>query len=666
MFDKIWLIPILPLIGVLINGLLGRHLERYNKAVIHWIGCSTVFGSFIITLIIFVQLLGLSPENRLYEFTLFDWISSGVLQTSISYQIDPLSMFMCTFVTGVGFLIHIYSIGYMAHDEGRYYRYFTYLNLFMFSMINLILANNYLLMFLGWEGVGLCSYLLIGFWFSKEENAIAGKKAFITNRVGDFCFIIGMLMLFCGLGEHGVWSFNFTDIFPSVHLLSPSVITAICLLFFAGCTAKSAQIPLYIWLPDAMAGPTPVSALIHAATMVTSGIYMVVRSNILFSLSPTALTVVAWTGALTALLAASIGLTQNDIKKVLAYSTVSQLGYMFLALGVGAFAAGMFHVLTHAFFKALLFMGAGSVIHAMSGEQDMRFMGGLRKKTPITFWTMAIGTVAITGIPPFAGFFSKDEILWKTFSSGNILLWIIGAVAAGMTAFYMSRLMFMTFFNKCRASEDVKRHIHESPRTMTVPLIILAGLSIIGGFLNAPHALKYIAFLGEEKVHHFLEPVIGLGPDKILQKGGYHASLHLEHSAAHHSMSIEYGLMFLSVVIACAGIYLAYLFYVKKRDWPQNFTAKCSALHKILFNKWYVDELYAFLFLRPFHLLSNLFWKQVDVLVIDSTINRIGAFFTWSSSILRKVQTGQVQGYAVSFILGTVLLVFYYYLRVGT
>jgi len=665
MFDKIWLIPMLPLIGVLINGLLGRYLERYNKAIIHWIGCGTVFGSFLITLIIFIQLLGLAPEDRLYEFILFDWITSGVLQTSIAYQIDPLSMFMCTFVTGVGFLIHIYSIGYMAHDEGRYYRYFTYLNLFMFSMINLILANNYLLMFLGWEGVGLCSYLLIGFWFSKEGNAIAGKKAFITNRVGDFCFIIGMLMLFCGLGEHGVWSFNFTDVFPRVHLLSPAVITSICLLFFAGCTAKSAQIPLYIWLPDAMAGPTPVSALIHAATMVTSGIYMVVRSNILFSLSPTALTVIAWTGALTALLAASIGLTQNDIKKVLAYSTVSQLGYMFLALGVGAFAAGMFHVLTHAFFKALLFMCAGSVIHAMNGEQDMRFMGGLRTKTPITFWTMAIGTIAIAGIPPFAGFFSKDEILWKTFSSGNLLLWIIGAVAAGMTAFYMSRLMFMTFFNKCRSSDEVKQHIHESPRSMTVPLMILAGLSIVGGFLNVPHALKYIAIFGEEKVHHFLDPVIGLGQDKILQQSGHHAS-HTNHAAVHPSLFIEYGLMLLSVVIALAGIYLAYLFYVKKRDWPEKLTAKCSALHKVVFNKWYVDELYAFLFVRPFHLLSNLFWKGIDVSVIDETINRIGTFFTWSSSVLRKIQTGQVQGYAISFIFGTVLLVFYYYLRVGS
>jgi len=471
-------------------------------------------------------------------------------------------------------------------------------------------------------------------------------------------------MLFCGLGEHGIWSFRFSQIFPNVHLLSPEMITVICLLFFAGCTAKSAQIPLYIWLPDAMAGPTPVSALIHAATMVTSGIYMVVRSNILFSLSPTALCVIAWTGALTALLAASIGLVQNDIKKVLAYSTVSQLGYMFLALGVGAFTAGIFHVLTHSFFKALLFMCAGSVIHAMSGEQDMRFMGGLRNKTPITFWTMAIGTIAIAGIPPFAGFFSKDEILWKTFASGNILLWIIGAVAAGMTAFYMSRLMFMTFFNNCRASDEVKHHIHESPRTMTVPLMVLACLSIIGGFLNVPHALKYIAIFGEEKAHHFLDPVIGLGPDKILQKAGHEIAHQASHATAHHSLSLEYGLMLLSITIALAGISIAYMMYIKKKDWPEKLASRFCTLHKVVFNKWYVDELYAFLFVRPFHVLSNFFWKGIDVPIIDGMVNGIARIVLWSSTVLRHVQTGQLQSYAISVIFGTLLLMFYYYFHV--
>ncbi len=507
MFDKVWLIPIFPIIGVLINGLLGRRIEEINKDIVHWVACLAVGLSFLLTCVLFYQMLGLPPDQRLYEFTWFDWISGGVLHTYIAYQIDPLSMMMCMFVTGVGFLIHVYSIGYMYHEEGRYYRFFTYLNLFMFSMINLVLANNYLLLFLGWEGVGLCSYLLIGFWFSEEANAIAGKKAFITNRVGDFGFILGLLLLYTQLGAHGVWSLQFSEVFPHVHLLSPSVATAVCLLLFVGCTAKSAQIPLYVWLPDAMAGPTPVSALIHAATMVTSGVYMIARSNILYSLSPFAMGVVATFGALTAIFAASIGLVQNDIKKVLAYSTVSQLGYMFLGLGVGAFAAGMFHVLTHAFFKALLFLGSGSVIHAMhhglhkvhshADAQDMRNMGGLKDKTPITYVTFLIATLAISGIPGFSGFFSKDEILWQTYAHGHFFLWLIGAIAAGMTAFYMFRLVFMTFFNECRAPEGAAEHLHESPKSMTVPLMILAFFAAVGGYLGVPQALG-----GSNRIEH--------------------------------------------------------------------------------------------------------------------------------------------------------------------
>ncbi len=662
MFDLVWLIPIFPAIGVLINGLLGRRIEAANRSIIHWVACGAVGLSFLVTCIIFFEMLGLPAEERLYEYTWFNWISGGVLQTFVAYQIDPLSMLMCMFVTGVGFLIHVYSIGYMGHDEGRYYRYFTYLNLFMFSMINLILANNFLLMFLGWEGVGLCSYLLIGFWFTDEANAIAGKKAFITNRVGDFCFIIGMLMLFCGLGEHGVWSLRFSEVFPNVHLLSPEVITIICLLFFAGCTAKSAQIPLYVWLPDAMAGPTPVSALIHAATMVTSGIYMVARSNILYSLSPVAMAVVAVVGALTALFAATIGLAQNDIKKVLAYSTVSQLGYMFLGLGVGAFAAGMFHVLTHAFFKALLFMGAGSVIHAMSGEQDMRAMGGLRKKTPITFWTMLIATLAIAGIPGLSGFFSKDEILWLAYSSpqGHFLLWLIGAVAAGLTAFYMFRLIFMTFFNENRASEEVQHHIHESPATMTVPLIILAFLSVFGGYLGVPHALG-----GSNRFHHYLEPVMGLGPGKLLQKAGAvaHEAAHHGAEAAHHSLTAEYILMAISVVIALIGIFIAYTMYIKKQDRPKILAEKFRLLHQLIFNKWYVDELYSFFIVRPFHAISSFFWKGIDVVIIDGLVNGIAAVVGWSSRVMRHMQSGYVQSYAVSVVLGTVALLIYYFLQ---
>ena len=517
MFDLVWLIPTFPLAGVLINGLLGRRIERKNKSLVHWIACGAVGLSFLVTLILFVHLLGLPSDKRLYDFTWFTWIAAGDFHVSVGYQIDPLSTFMCMFVTGVGFLIHVYSIGYMWHDEGGYYRYFTYLNLFMFSMITLVLADNFLLMFLGWEGVGVCSYLLISFWFSDLANAIAGKKAFITNRVGDFFFAVGMLLLLTNLGAHGIWSLKFSDVFSNAYLLSPNLITLICLLFFLGCTAKSAQIPLYIWLPDAMAGPTPVSALIHAATMVTAGVYFVARCNVLYSMSSLAMGVVAVVGALTALLAATIALTQNDIKKVLAYSTVSQLGYMFLGLGVGAFAAGLFHVLTHSFFKALLFMCSGCVIHALSGEQDMRNMGGLRKKMPITFITMVIGTLAIVGFPGLSGFFSKDEILWKAFSGehGNFILWLMGVLAAAMTAFYMFRLIFMTFFNECRASEEVKKHIHEAPRSMTVPLMILAVLSIFGGYIGVPASLG-----GSNLVEHFLDPVIGLGQDKLLQSAG--------------------------------------------------------------------------------------------------------------------------------------------------
>jgi NADH-quinone oxidoreductase subunit L len=672
---------------------------------------------------LFFQMLGLPPEQRLHEFTWFNWISGGVLQTYVAYQVDPLSMMMSMFVTGVGLLIHIYSIGYMWNEEGRYYRFFTYMNLFMFSMINLVLANNYLLLFLGWEGVGLCSYLLIGFWFSSEANAIAGKKAFITNRVGDFGFTLGLLLLFTSLGKQGVWTLRFSEVFANVHLLSPGVATAICLLLFVGCTAKSAQIPLYVWLPDAMAGPTPVSALIHAATMVTSGVYMIARSNVLYSLSPFAMGVVATVGALTALFAASIGLVQNDIKKVLAYSTVSQLGYMFLGLGVGAFAAGMFHVLTHAFFKALLFLGSGSVIHAMhhglhqvhshADAQDMRNMGGLRTKTPVTYITFLIGTLAIAGIPGLSGFFSKDEILWQAYSSphGHFLLWLIGAVAAGMTAFYMFRLVFMTFFNECRAPEGAAEHLHESPKTMTVPLMILAFLAIFGGYLGVPHALG-----GSNRFHHFLDPVMGLGPGKILHAApataarGMAADAALHHaaaaaqgavyghgetpdgaamqqhapadavSAAHHdtaangeghgeghggghSLFAEYLLMAISVFIALCGIFLAHTMYIRKREIPAALAERYPFFYRLLLNKWYVDELYELVVIKPIHGFSILMWKGVDVAVIDGIVNGIARIVGWFGSVIRYLQTGYVQSYAVSVILGTVVLIVYYFIR---
>ncbi len=658
MFDLVWLIPTFPLAGVLINGLLGRRIEEKNKRLVHWIACGAVGLSFLITLILFVQLLGLPSDKRLYDFTWFTWIAAGDFNVSVGYQIDPLSMFMCMFVTGVGFLIHVYSIGYMWHDEGRYYRYFTYLNLFMFAMITLVLADNFLLMFLGWEGVGVCSYLLISFWFSDLANAIAGKKAFITNRVGDFFFAVGMLLLVTYLGGHGIWSLKFSDVFSNAYLLSPNLITLICLLFFLGCTAKSAQIPLYIWLPDAMAGPTPVSALIHAATMVTAGVYFVARCNVLYSMSTLAMGVVAVVGALTALLAATIALTQNDIKKVLAYSTVSQLGYMFMGLGVGAFAAGLFHVLTHSFFKALLFMCSGCVIHALSGEQDMRNMGGLRKKMPITFFTMVIGTLAIVGFPGLSGFFSKDEILWKAFSGeqGNFILWLIGVLAAAMTAFYMFRLIFMTFFNECRASEEVKKHIHEAPKTMTVPLMILAVLSIFGGYIGVPASLG-----GSNLVEHFLDPVVGLGKDKLFQSAGGPELVHrVSETVVHHSSDLEYSLMLLTVIIVFGGILFAYTMYMKKRSLPETLAAANPSFYRLSLNKWYVDELYEKAVINPLCSIGLFLWKGIDVVVIDGLVNSTAEFFMQCGVIWKASQTGYVQRYAVSFLVGVFVLAAYY------
>ncbi|MCD6270120.1 MAG: NADH-quinone oxidoreductase subunit L [Deltaproteobacteria bacterium] len=693
MFDYIWLVPVFPAIGVLINGLLGRRIEAINKSLIHWIACGMIALSFIVTCIIFFQLQALPAAERIIQVTCLPWINSGVLQTNIAYLIDPLSMMMAMFVIGIGFLIHVYSIGYMDGDPGRYYRFFVYLNLFMFSMINLVLANNFLLLFLGWEGVGLCSYLLIGFWFDDEANAIAGKKAFITNRVGDFAFLIGLFLLFTGLGEHGIWTLQFNEVFSNVHYLSTNQATAICLLFFIGCTAKSAQIPLYVWLPDAMAGPTPVSALIHAATMVTSGVYLISRCNILFSMSPFAMGVVATVGALTALFAASIGLVQNDIKKVLAYSTVSQLGYMFLGLGVGAYTAGMFHVLTHAFFKALMFLGAGAVIHSMhhayhkvhshDDAQDMRNMGGLKDKTPVTFWTFLAGTIAIAGIPGFSGFFSKDEILWKAYSSpqGHWLLWLIGVIAAGMTAFYMFRLLFMTFFNECRAG-DAAEYIHDSPKTMLVPLCVLAFLAAVGGYLGVPHILG-----GNNLFHHFLEPVMGLGDGKLLQDAttavahGAHQAVHAaghavhaaaghaveaagHHGAAHHPpLWVEWMLMIISVAIASFGILVAYIMYIKKRDIPVALAEKYAFLHRLLLNKWYVDELYDIVIISPLRGFSYFLWKGVDVGVIDGIVNGVARIVGWGSSTVRYMQSGYVQSYAISVVFGTVVLLAYYFAK---
>jgi NADH-quinone oxidoreductase subunit L len=675
MLDLIWLVPVLPLIGVFLNGavalfserriLLQRYYDEVNEGgdeshdhghqdplfkapyrkIVSLIGPGVVGLSFLIAILCVSSLLRLPAEHRIFEMDMFTWIQAGEFKAAFSLYLDPLSSVMILVVTGVGFLIHVYSTGYMSHEKA-YARYFVYLNLFTFAMLILVLASNYLLLFVGWEGVGLCSYLLIGYWYEKKSAADAGKKAFIVNRIGDFAFIIGLFLMFWTFG-----SINFSGVFgkaaalTSSGLLSTGVVTAITLLLFGGAIGKSAQIPLYVWLPDAMEGPTPVSALIHAATMVTAGVYVVARSSTLFLLAPTSMMVVAVIGAATAIFAATIGIAQNDIKRVLAYSTVSQLGYMFLACGVGAFAAGIFHLMTHAFFKALLFLGSGSVIHALAGEQDMRKMGGVKKYMPVTFWTMFIATLAIAGIPGFSGFFSKDEILWKTFSSGHgsKILWLIGSVAALITAFYMFRLVFMTFFGTSRMEPDVEAHAHESPKSMTVPLAILALFSVIGGYIGIPHVLG-----GLNRFERFLEPVFS----------GSHGGGHVE--VAHHApVALELGLMGLAVTIAVAGISLAYYLYVKNTDLPGKISEKYRSLYTVVYNKYFVDEIYHALVVYPVYRVSILLWEIFDVLVVDGIVNGVGQVLLGTGQAIRRLQTGIVQNYAFSLLLGALLLVGY-------
>lgn len=620
MLDLVYLIPFFPLLGVVLNVFLMR---RAGEKAVGVLGSGMIGLSFIFVVGAFFAMLGMGPESRRFELELFTWVAAGKFEAPVAFLIDPLSLVMMLVVTGVSFLIHIYSIGYMHGDPG-FRRYFVYLNLFVFFMLLLVMGNNFLIMFVGWEGVGLCSYLLIGFWYTDDAKATAGKKAFIVNRIGDFGFLIAIFLIWTTFG-----TVQFTKLIPMAQLypVGAGVITAICLLLFMGATGKSAQFPLYVWLPDAMAGPTPVSALIHAATMVTAGVYMVVRSNFLFSLSPTAMTVVAIVGAGTALFAATIGLVQNDIKKVLAYSTVSQLGFMFLACGVGAYVAAIFHLMTHAFFKGLLFLGSGSVIHGMSGEQDIRNMGGLRDKMPITYRTFLIGTLAIAGVPGLAGFFSKDEILWKTFSGGQTILWIVGLTAAFCTAFYMFRLVFLTFFGKFRGSKAAEHHAHESPKTMTIPLMILAGLSVVGGYIGLPHALG-----GHNLFGQWLDPVI--------RPVGHEAAV--EH---HADVSMEYLLMIVSVAIAGIGIYLAYSWYMKKSETVKALGQ--TSAHTMLLNKYWVDEIYSVSFVQPFVKGSELLARYFDAGTIDGLVNGIGSFFSWAGGGLRRLQTGIVQNYAV-------------------
>jgi NADH-quinone oxidoreductase subunit L len=623
----------LPLAGFLLNGLFGARVKR--EGPIGALGSGTVGVGFLIAVYLFAHLLGRPVEDRTISVTLYEWISAGAFTSSVSYVIDPLSVTMMLIVTGVGFLIHVYSIGYMHGDPG-FARFFSYLNLFIFAMLNLILADNFLLLFLGWEGVGLCSYLLIGFWFEKKFNGgttgDAAKKAFVVNRIGDVGFLLGIFLVFVTFG-----TIEFRSVFTQAASfeVGSTVLVLITLALFVGATGKSAQIPLYIWLPDAMAGPTPVSALIHAATMVTAGVYMVARCSILYALAPFTMEVVAVIGAATAIFAATIGLVQNDIKKVLAYSTISQLGYMFLALGVGAFAAGIFHVLTHAFFKALLFLGSGAVIHAMHEEQNIQKMGGLKSHLPVTYWTFLIGAIAIAGIPPLSGFFSKDEILWKVFDSGQWGLWLIGVGGAALTAFYVFRLVSLTFEGEARWGPEV--HPHEAPRTMTVPLILLAVLSIVGGFVGVPASLG-----GGNAIEHWLEPVFAPAQEKLTHP-------------AHATDPTEYLLMGLSVAVAMGGMFLARYFYLKRKDLPERMSRKASLAYKILFDKYYVDEMYDATVVNPIVKGSErLLWRGIDIGIIDWLVNATGRFFTWASSTVRVVQTGVTETYIFIFLLGVV------------
>ncbi len=677
----IWLIPLFPLAGAAVMLLLGRRLPNTAVSVV----CvGSVFVSMCYAFGAIWQLIARPATGRVVSFNLFDWVPAGAMHTDagrfLDFHVpwgvlmDPLTAVMLLVVTGVGFLIHVYSIGYMGH-EGGYYRFFGYMNLFMFSMLTLVLANNLLLLFVGWEGVGLCSYLLIGFYFLKKSAADAGKKAFIVNRIGDAGFILGLFLMLGTLA-----TLQFTELGPAIaaeHFeVGDATLTAIALLLFVGATGKSAQLPLYVWLPDAMEGPTPVSALIHAATMVTAGVYMIARTNAVFSMAPRALAVVAVVGCVTSFFAATMGLVQNDIKRVLAYSTVSQLGYMFLACGVGAFTAGVFHLMTHAFFKALLFLGSGSVIHALSGEQDIRKMGDLLTKIPRTSRTFIVASIAIAGIPPLAGFFSKDAILGHAFEYSPYL-WLLGFITAGMTAFYMFRLVNMTFFGHSRVDHEVEHHIHESPGVMTVPLMILALLSVVGGWVGIPESLG-----GSDRFTQFLAPVMA-------KHGGEAAEAAT--AAASSGNSTEYLLMVASIAIALGGIWLAYRFYIQQPEVPDKIAESSGSLYRLLYNKYYVDQIYDALFVnRTKDLASTLgaFDRGVvdglgvngtgwlarvtsrisiwyDGWIVDGLVN-LAARIVWVLSIpARMIQSGRVARYALWMVLGVLFFLGYYLRSMG-
>ena len=771
----LFIIPLLPLAGAAINGLLGK---RFPKALVNTIALGSTALAFAYALWVAAQFFALPPDQIPHVEHYLTWLSSGAFTAEYGMYLDQLSLFMLLIVSGVGFVIHIFSVGYMAH-EGGYYRYFAYLNLFMFFMLTLVLANNYLLMFVGWEGVGLASYLLIGFWFRKPSAANAGKKAFITNRVGDFGFLIALFLLIKHFGTlqfHQLWPMvtrypvesagaglltaigllmlvgatgksaqiplyvwlpdamegptpvsalihaatmvtagvymvaRSNPIFDRAPELSMGAVTIATLLLFLGATGKSAQIPLYVWLPDAMEGPTPVSALIHAATMVTAGVYMIGRNAVLFGHAPITLSIVAGIGIATALMAGTIGLVQNDIKRVLAYSTVSQLGYMFLAMGVGAWSAGIFHLYTHAFFKALLFLGSGAVIHALSGEQDLRNMGGLKKALPITYWTFLIGALAIAGIPPLAGFFSKDEILLRTFAHGNLIMWVVGMLTALLTATYMFRLVFLAFHGERRhdapaapahpeeeepAAKGIPHaavghaapaahsaadhgphatghghgaHLHDAPPAMALALIVLAIGSVLAGFVGVPQAIG-----GSNRLEHFLAPsfeahaIAPTSPEFQVAEGRATTRVELPAEAStEHAVSeqTELGLMALSVGVAVFGILIATYFWLRNRSAATKAARSAAPIYTLLLHKYYVDELYDAVFVQPIKRLSSvLLWRGVDAGLIDGSVNGVGALVRGTSTRLRRLQTGSIRVYAASLFLGVVLILGWYLMR---
>ncbi|MDP6744716.1 MAG: NADH-quinone oxidoreductase subunit L [SAR324 cluster bacterium] len=630
--SQIWLVPAFPLLGFLLNGFLGK---RFGTRFVTFVGPLAIALSFAQSLVLFFQML--EAEGNVLKEHLYPWILSGNFEAGINFQVDQLSGLYLLVITGVGFLIHVYSVGYMDGESG-YYRFFAYLNLFVFFMLILVLGDSFLLMFVGWEGVGLCSYLLIGYYFEKDSAAEAAKKAFLFNRIGDFGVLSAVMLIFLAFG-----SIEFATINAEAAIqleYGGALVTAITLLLFLGATGKSAQIPLYVWLPDAMEGPTPVSALIHAATMVTAGLYMVARLSHLFVLAPFTMNVIAVVGTATALLAATIAVTQTDIKRVLAYSTVSQLGYMFLAMGVGAFGAGVFHVMTHAFFKALLFLGSGSVILAVHHEQDMRKMGALKNKLPITYMTMLLGTFAISGIPFFSGFFSKDEILWKAYSSplGGPWLWGVGFLTAGLTAFYMFRMIYLTFHGESRVDSHAAEHLHESPFSMTIPLMILAALAVTGGFFGVPH------------VFH----VIPNGMENFFQ--GFFAKI----PSGHGTVSTEWTLMAFSVAFALLAWFFASRLYHSGFDLASGLRSKWESLYQLSLNKWYVDELYNTLIIQPGRLFStHVLWRLFDQNVIDRAVNTTADVARMVGNSIRPLQNGLTQNYALIFTLGTFLILWF-------